>query len=100
MKFAIFKCLSIVLFLACIATLVTGCGNMSVTGIGTFTFRHVHVSTHQQAECYTVNKWVDSSTGIEVITAESGAMFLSEGTYILFENKSNCPFCNKEVSAS
>ena len=100
MKYTIFKCLSIILLLACVVTLLTGCGNMDVTGIGTFTFRHVHVTTYQQAECYTVTKWVDGSTGIEVNTEEAGAMFLSEGTYILFENKSGCPFCNKEVSAS
>lgn len=99
MKYAMFKCLSIVLFFACVVTLLTGCGNMSL-GMGNFTFRHVHVTTHQQSECYTVKKWVDGSTGIEVNTEEAGAMFLSEGTYILFENKSDCPFCNKEESAS
>lgn len=87
------KLLALALMMILVVSLIS-CGNMSVTGIGTFTFRHVHVTTHQQANCYTVTKWVDSSTGIEVITEEAGAMFLSEGTYIMFENKNSCSFCN------
>ena len=87
------KLLALTIILVLVVSLVS-CGNMSVTGIGTFTFRHIHVTTHQNAECYTVTKWVDSSTGIEVITEEAGAMFLSEGTYIMFESKEKCAFCN------
>lgn len=99
MKSAIFKCLSIILLLSTTLAIMCSCGNMDVTGIGSFTFKHVHVSTHQKAVCYTVEKWVDGSSGIEVKTAEAGPMFLSEGTYILYHDEKDCAFCHPtEVS--
>ena len=89
------KIFGILLVVALLLSLVS-CGNMDMSGMGTFTFRHVHISTHQQAICYTVTKWVDGSTGIEVNTEEAGPIFLSEGTYILFRNGKDCPFCNEK----
>jgi hypothetical protein len=32
---------------------------------------------------------------IEVDTKECGSLFLSEGTYTLYEHVGECPFCNK-----
>ena len=99
MKSAIFKCLSIILLLSTALAIMCSCGNMDVTGIGNFTFKHVHVTTHQKDMCYTVEKWVDGSAGVEVKTKEAGSMFLSEGTYILYENEKDCAFCHSsEVS--
>lgn len=99
MKSAIFKCLSIILLLSTALAIMCSCGNMNVIGIGSFTFRHIHVSTHQKSVCYTVEKWVDSDSGIEVKTEEAGPIFLSEGTYILYENEEDCAFCQaSEVS--
>lgn len=68
------------------------CGNESY-GLGNFSFKKVHVSTYDgKSACLTVEKWHDNSTGIEVKTKEKGSLFLSEGTYILCEDK--CPICD------
>lgn len=71
--------------------MLTGCGNMS-WGLGNFTYEKVHVDTYHNTGCYTIEKWYDGETGIEVKTKEVGSIFLSEGTYTLFEK--TCPFCD------
>lgn len=69
------------------------CGNRGV-GYGNFDFKHIHIKDGDTGYCATVTKWYEGSTGIEVTTKEYGAIFCSEGTYVLFENN-KCPFCNK-----
>ena len=71
---------------------LTGCGNMSV-GLGNFEFEKIHVDTHNYSGCFTIEKWYDGGSGIEVRTKESGSMFLAEGMYVLIEDE--CPFCDK-----
>lgn len=73
------------------ALLLTGCGNMSM-GFGNFTFNKIHIDTHEYSGCLTIEKWYESGNGIEVKTKEFDAMYLSEGTYILIEDK--CPICD------
>ena len=82
--------LAVMLLIAMIA--LTGCGNMSVC-IGNFEFQKIHVDTYHYSGCFTVEKWHNCDTGIEVKTREAGSLFLSEGTYILLEGKCDCPFC-------
>ena len=60
-------------------------------GFGNYSFKKVHVDTHNGSCCLTVEKWYDAETGVEVKTKEAGALFLSEGTYIMIEDE--CPFC-------
>ena len=72
---------------------LAGCGNMSM-GFGNFTFRKIHVDTHNYSGCFTVEKWYDNSSGIEVKTKEAGFMYLAEGMYMLIEDE--CPFCAAE----
>lgn len=72
-------------------TSLTGC-NMGV-GFGDYSFYHIHISDEIESHCATVSKWYDNSGGIEVNTKEYGSMFLSEGTYQLFENAEKCPYC-------
>ena len=71
-----------------------GCGNMSI-GLGNFEFNKVHIDTHNCSGCFTVEKWYESGTGIEVQTKEVGSMYLSEGTYFLISD--DCPFCNPQT---
>lgn len=75
------------------AMFLAGCGNMSL-GPGNYSFTHVHFSDHMSSYCATVEKWYDNSAGIEAKTTEYGAVFLSEGTYTLFESSSSCPYCD------
>ena len=70
--------------------LLTGCGNMSL-GWGNFTYEKIHVDTHNYSGCFTVEKWYDNSTGIEVKTKEAGSLYFAEGMYMLVEDE--CPFC-------
>lgn len=86
------KIIAIVLAVICICSLLAGCGNMSM-GFGNFTFRKIHVDTHNYSGCFTVEKWYDNSSGIEVKTKEAGFMYLAAGMYMLIEDE--CPFCDK-----
>lgn len=76
---------------AAIVTVCVGC-NKSI-GPGNYSFKKVHIDTHNYSGCLTIKKWHDNETGIEVKTEEAGAIFLSEGTYILLDGDKPCPFC-------
>lgn len=54
-------------------------------------FRKIHVETPSQCRCFTVRSWAVSSSGVSVMTEESGRLFCSRGTYVLIEGE--CPFC-------
>ena len=80
----------IILMVMTATMLLTGCGNMSL-GWGNFTYEKIHVDTHNYSGCFTVEKWYDNSTGIEVKTKEAGSLYFAEGMYMLVEDE--CPFC-------
>lgn len=84
------KIVVLILSIVVIALMLTGCGNMSL-GFGNFTFEKIHVDTYNYNGCFTVEKWFDNSSGIEVKTKEAGSMYLAEGMYMLIED--DCPFC-------
>lgn len=86
------KILAVLMFCVLVVTMV-GCGNMSA-GLGNFTFEKVHIDTHNYSGCFTIEKWHENATGIEVKTKEVGSLYLSEGTYFLI--KEVCPFCSHE----
>ena len=89
MKKIFFTFMLILLVVICFS----GCGNMSVMGIGNYSFEKVHVDTHHYSGCLEVEKWYENSTGIEVKTKDYENIFLSEGTYVLIEDE--CPFCEE-----
>ena len=68
------------------------CGNEN-WGFGNYSWKHVHFTDNVEGHCATISSWHDNTTGIELHTVECGSMFLSEGSYILFENASGCPYC-------
>ena len=86
------KLITIIMLVVMLAMMLAGCGNMSL-GFGNFTFEKIHVDTHNYNGCFTVEKWYDSSNGIEVKTKEVGFMYLAEGMYMLIEDE--CPFCEQ-----
>lgn len=88
------KIIVMIMVLVMLAITLTGCGNMSV-GFGNFTFDKIHVDTHNYSGCFTVEKWYNNESGIEVKTKEAGSMYLAEGMYMLIEDE--CPFCANEV---
>lgn len=88
------KIIAMIIAIVLIAAMFAGCGNMSM-GLGNFTYKKVHVDTHNYSGCFTVEKWYESGTGIEVKTREVGSMYLSEGTYVMIEGDVDCPFCGK-----
>ena len=77
-----------------ISIALASCGNMAVIDPGTFTFKHLHSDTYHNPMCFTIEKWWDNSTGIEVRTKDCGTMYFSEGDYVLIENAENCPYCH------
>ena len=77
-----------------ISIVFASCGNMAVIDPGTFTFKHIHSDTYHNPMCFTIEKWWDNSTGIEVRTKECGTMYFSEGDYVLIENAEDCPYCH------
>lgn len=90
MKKIVCLLLVIVVMMCCLAS----CGNQSL-GFGNFTFRHIHFSDAIGGHCATIEKWYDNEQGIEVKTKEFGSMYLSEGSYILMEDGTHCPYCSK-----
>ena len=89
MKIKLFA--AIILAGALLFTLVS-CGNMSM-GLGNYTYSKSHIMNYDgSGVCATVEKWYDNETGVEVKTTEYGSMYLSEGTYILIEER--CPYCD------
>lgn len=84
------KIIAMIMVAAMMVAILTGCGNMSM-GIGNFTFEKIHVDTYHYSGCFTVEKWYDNASGIEVKTREVGYMYLAEGMYMLIED--DCPFC-------
>ena len=86
------KLFVLILALVMVITLLAGCGNQSF-GFGNFTFKKIHIDTYHYSGCLTVEKWYENSTGIEVLTKEAGAIYLSEGMYILVDGDKGCPFC-------
>ena len=86
------KIIVMIIAIAILAIVLVGCGNMSM-GLGNYTFDKIHVDTHNYNGCFTIEKWYDSSSGIEVKTKEVGSMYLAEGMYMLIEDE--CPFCKE-----
>lgn len=86
-----------VLVLVIIAMTISGCGNYSV-GFGEYHFEKIHIDTYHFSGCYTVEKWYENSSGIEVKTRELGNIFVSEGAYILVGDK--CPVCEAEEATN
>ena len=84
------------ILLVCLMVLgLCACGNEN-WGFGNYTFTHVHVSDGVNGYCATIKSWHDNERGVELHTEEFGNVYLSEGTYALFEYGQNCPFCNQE----
>ncbi len=85
------KFIAIIVIMVMCITLLAGCNEN--WGFGNYNWKHVHFSDAVEGHCATISSWHDNTTGIELHTVEYGSMFLSEGSYILFENGSDCPFC-------
>ena len=76
-----------------IITMLAGCNK--AYGFGSYSFKKVHIEMNGYSCCFDVKSWHDTEgTGIEVNVKDYGAMFLSEGTYILVEDE--CPICNSK----
>lgn len=86
------KIITMIMVVVMSVAVFTGCGNKAI-GPGNFTFKKIHVDTHNYSGCFTIKKWHDNESGIEVKTKEAGSMFLAEGMYVLIEDE--CPFCGE-----
>ena len=71
------------------AALLAGC-NMGI--VGHFEFNGLHCADFNgNVRDFTVSRWYESDSGVEVLTEEAGSVFFSEGTYVMYENE--CPLC-------
>lgn len=93
-KSSIFTFIGIILVLVTVTIAVTGCGNQAIFDPGTFNFKHVHISDNVEGHCLNIDKWWDNESGVEVRTAAGDGVFLSEGTYQMFESAESCPYCH------
>lgn len=89
------KKIFLILMALILAISLCSCGNRSITGIGEYNFKKIHIDTHDFSGCFTIEKWYDNEgSGIEVKTKEVGSIFASEGSYFLIEDV--CPFCSEK----
>ena len=82
--------IALAVILAIIFSLAS-CGNEN-WGFGNYTFTHARISLGGEGHCVTVNSWHDNELGCEIHTSD-GTIYLSEGTYQLFEKTKTCPYC-------
>lgn len=54
-------------------------------------YEGVHIFNAETIKDYHVISWLGTFTGVQVETEELGRLYLTEGTYVLFE--SVCPIC-------
>ncbi len=94
MRFALVKAMGCVILLLAIICCFIACGNQAILDPGNFDFKHVHCSDATEGHCVEIVKWWDNSSGIEVQLSNGEGAFFSEGTYQMFESKSDCPYCN------
>jgi hypothetical protein len=87
------KFFALFIILILITACLVGCSNKAILDPGTFSFKHVHMTDHLESHCVEIDKWWDNESGIEVRTTTGDGIFLSEGTYQMFESKSACPYC-------
>lgn len=85
------KIICLLLVIVALSLVLTGCNEN--WGFGNYEFRHVHIVGAAEGHCATVESWHDNELGIELHTTEFGDMYCSEGSYFLFEDGDNCPFC-------
>jgi hypothetical protein len=83
-------CLVLAIIMLCA---LTACGNKAY-GPGNYNFKHLHLVSGGEGTCYELKKWYDNDIGIEAETVDGEGIYASEGTYILFESKDTCKFCN------
>ena len=87
------KLIVIILVLTMVLAL-SACGNVGF-GYGNLSFKHIHFTDAVGGYCATIEKWYESEgSGIEIKTTEYGAIWCSEGTYIMFESGEKCPYCD------
>jgi hypothetical protein len=84
--------LVIIPIISCIACL-SGCYNKN-SRIGNYTFTHCHYSDGVEGQCVTVKSWHNNKIGCEIHTP-TGNIYLSEGTYQLYESNKICPYCGE-----
>ena len=89
----IFAILMAVIMVLAVGVCLTGCGNEN-RGIGNYTFTHCHYSDGVEGQCVTVDSWHDNELGCEIHTPKGG-IYLSEGTYQLYESDKVCPYCGE-----
>ena len=87
------KVFAILIMVLVVSVCFVGCGNEN-WGIGNYTFTHCHYSDGVKGQCVTVESWHDNELGCEIHTP-AGGIYLSEGTYQLYESNKVCPYCGE-----
>lgn len=83
------KFIGLFILLIILVMAFTGC-NMSM-GLGNYEYNKIHIDTYHYSGCLKVDKWYETTTGVEVKTEDGESLYLSEGTYIMVEDE--CPLC-------
>lgn len=87
-------CIAVVVLAVFLCPMFSSCGNMDIIGIGTYTFKYVHIINGGNGKCVEIRSWINNDSnanGIEVTLTDGTGMFFSEGSYYLSEDK--CPLC-------
>ena len=92
------KAIAVLVAIGCLGASLTGCGNEN-WGVGNYTFEHARINDGTKAYCVVVDSWHDNDLGCEIHTPYGG-IYLSEGTYQLFEKPEACPYCKGSLATA
>lgn len=82
-----------IMLLAALALPLMGCDMDTDLSGGSFHAVHIY-GWDKDSRDVAIKSWQDyDSEGVKVVTERYGAMFLSEGTYILLRGIGDCPIC-------
>ena len=88
------RIISIVLLCVIVMSLTMLCACNKNIGIGTYKFTKVHIFIEDgYGSCFDISSWREAEVGVEVKVSGCGSLWLSEGTYMLVEDK--CPICSR-----
>ena len=87
------KLVAFILVIITLALCLVSCGNKNL-GFGNYDYTHACIGLGAESYCVNVDSWHNNEIGVELHLTGGNSIYCAEGTYILIEDASRCPFCH------